>query len=556
MPKKSKTSRKPMSIQAYLDYKDAKSSKFWEIETNKNTVSRRYGKIGAKGTTLETSLKSSAEAVDAALEMIREKARKGYQVVRGSRALRELSLAVPVDRDWKLPKFDTDIFKFLKRKPIQDLLAGVEPPERVQRLIDGMNHLSKQDGILWIEEPIDRATGLVLLAHPKARYLKEVRRKDWAERDLESIRKEHASNFATFRALFGLDVPDLILELKHYQDCMKSLVTSKNWFTDEGEFTSSKAGIFKHVFSDQSPEERDALVMRYTCDPVNYFPMYTYRSTAGVNRGLAWDYENDCFCPFFAWNDTGVEVFFDKSMGQILLGLFEPSMDYLEEEADWDKILSKETTSWQELGDWINSDLAEVCVRDWFFLLATVGYLNAHRVPDLDWNPAVKPDWITEVEVSQRILERSDYANSSPRLAREYSDRFHPSLSPEFVEALLRSTENTGYRHDLHAFPDELEVVGMEKKLLGRKRQGSVRGMEQQFSLAVANFCRSEIDRGRPWLALLAAECLWQRCEKRDGSTELAAELFQDVPDELCHPLIKLVARLHSETRFDKERHL
>jgi hypothetical protein len=42
----------------------------------------------------------------------------------------------------------------------------------------------------------------------------------------------------------------------------------------------------------------------------------------------------------------------------------------------------------------------------------------------------------------------------------------------------------------------------------------------------------------------------WERMEQQ--TTKLSARLLQTVPDEICHPIIKAVARLHSETRFDE----
>jgi hypothetical protein len=72
----------------------------------------------------------------------------------------------------------------------------------------------------------------------------------------------------------------------------------------------------------------------------------------------------------------------------------------------------------------------------------------------------------------------------------------------------------------------------------------------QAFHIGVEKFCNDEIEAGRPHLAFLIGLYAWEHKEKQ--STELSARLLQKVPDEICHPIIKLVAELHSKTRFDE----
>lgn len=64
---------------SYFEFKDAKSSKFWEIETTGQTVTVRYGKIGTEGQTQVKEFGTAAEAADHAAKITAEKVKKGYK---------------------------------------------------------------------------------------------------------------------------------------------------------------------------------------------------------------------------------------------------------------------------------------------------------------------------------------------------------------------------------------------------------------------------------------------------------------------------------------------
>ncbi|TWT38683.1 DNA ligase [Blastopirellula retiformator] len=63
----------------YFEFVDAKSSKFWEIEVAGASVSVRYGKLGAAGTTKVKEFADSAAAEKHAEKLVAEKTGKGYE---------------------------------------------------------------------------------------------------------------------------------------------------------------------------------------------------------------------------------------------------------------------------------------------------------------------------------------------------------------------------------------------------------------------------------------------------------------------------------------------
>ncbi|MCC9606479.1 DNA ligase [Blastopirellula sp. JC732] len=63
----------------YFELVDGKSSKFWEIEVIGTSVSVRYGKIGANGTTNVKEFADEAAAEKQAAKLVAEKTGKGYE---------------------------------------------------------------------------------------------------------------------------------------------------------------------------------------------------------------------------------------------------------------------------------------------------------------------------------------------------------------------------------------------------------------------------------------------------------------------------------------------
>ncbi len=65
----------------YFEYKDAKSSKFWEVSVSGKKVNIRYGKIGTAGQSALKELSSPAEAKAHAEKQAAGKVKKGYKEV-------------------------------------------------------------------------------------------------------------------------------------------------------------------------------------------------------------------------------------------------------------------------------------------------------------------------------------------------------------------------------------------------------------------------------------------------------------------------------------------
>lgn len=68
----------------YFEFRDEKSSKFWEIEIKGKSFLVRYGRIGTNGQTNEKKFKTTEKANAEAEKVINSKLKKGYQEVGAS----------------------------------------------------------------------------------------------------------------------------------------------------------------------------------------------------------------------------------------------------------------------------------------------------------------------------------------------------------------------------------------------------------------------------------------------------------------------------------------
>ena len=63
----------------YLEFKDAKSNKFWEIESIGSTINIVYGKVGTDGQTIVKKTKGPNAAHAEVQKLVKSKLKKGYK---------------------------------------------------------------------------------------------------------------------------------------------------------------------------------------------------------------------------------------------------------------------------------------------------------------------------------------------------------------------------------------------------------------------------------------------------------------------------------------------
>jgi DNA ligase 1 len=70
-------------MKSYLEYKDSKSEKFWEVSVKGKVMTTRWGKLETAGQSKSKELESPALAASEAEKQKASKVKKGYREVAG-----------------------------------------------------------------------------------------------------------------------------------------------------------------------------------------------------------------------------------------------------------------------------------------------------------------------------------------------------------------------------------------------------------------------------------------------------------------------------------------
>jgi hypothetical protein len=467
-----------------------------------------------------------------------------------------------VIKKWKKHKLDPSFYNFVNRFNIIKKLRKITVPENVREIQNSLDRIEENQGILVLSDSIDLATILMIFSHKNVKSINEIRRVNWVPIDLGKIKEDYAENIAEFQRLFPIDIPDFIFELHHYQECMSEFVEGWGNFRHihEGSsngLTSLDAGIFKHLFTVKKPKIEDALSLRYIHNTLNYFPLFSSGSYQ-VNRGLIFDYLENSFSPFICYFGDG-DYSAAINIWEELSGVFYSDVDSFsgDELEDFEGL---EEFKYDDLNRLLSTALVEYKLRDWFFNLVTVGYLNFHRMPSIKWDASDKrrfSECYSEAEFKKLSNNKAsfvvDHEGIYPRFPIKIDGRFNQVFCYETLECFLSifsyfAFDQNNFEYFVQKHSDVLALLGLQSKDWHLESKISVEDKGVYLS-AVEKFCNDEIAAGRPYLAFLVGLYTWEGMEKQ--TTELSARLLQNVPDAICPPIIKTIARLHSVTRFD-----
>jgi predicted DNA-binding WGR domain protein len=107
-------------VKAHLTYQDDKSNKFWRIETEGETFTVTFGRIGAEGQSQTKEFEDEDECLREAEKLVKEKLKKGYVV----QSMKEDDEKEEEERD------DEDAGKQLTVAELEEI-CGVKCPPRL-----------------------------------------------------------------------------------------------------------------------------------------------------------------------------------------------------------------------------------------------------------------------------------------------------------------------------------------------------------------------------------------------------------------------------------------
>ncbi|MBE9549447.1 MAG: WGR domain-containing protein [Proteobacteria bacterium] len=515
-----------MSI--YLVKKNRKANQFWEISVEENTITVRSGETGTNGDKNEQTLADRDTAINEALAL-----------VRNQRGLRFSEPKVPTSKRrpyssrkkvWKIDarsmrglcefQFDKAKTRELKKDPA------------FCKILTALKNIEDTDGILYLNDTMDINQVGALLSHKNAILIKEIRLRSWEAIDLDKIKLQCSQRIRQFKRVFPIDIPDFFFQFDEYHYCMHCLIENGEGFyaKDIKGFESLGCGIFKSVFySNNKVTENDILSLRYNINELNYFPIFMYGSDT-VTHGLVFDYTYNSFLPTLGYNDLGIHLHD---------GIWNTLSEYVNHLLRMGDFAYYEdiATGFDDFNaEWEREDL--FYAESYFYALATIGFLNFHQMPSIKLTDKFYSPKPADTFISNFTI--------TPAFEITVSDHFNPVFTAELVESFLEvfssNAENIG--------PTVFKILGLGN-LKDWNPQSEFLPNNNTFLDSLESFCVDEMNANRPYIAFLVGLYAWESCHRK--TTTLAARLLAEVPDDICHPLIKTAVKLHSKTRFDAQ---
>jgi hypothetical protein len=462
---------------------------------------------------------------------------------------------------WEKCEPPIGLFEGLGSPEVKEALSNSPTPVHIDQILKSLDAIEDTDGVLILAGTVvDLATIFLIASHANAEQISEIRSENWLPLDLDKIKQGFVENSTEFKALFHVDIPDFIYELHHYHLTMRDLVgnTSLNLFDAEmNGLESLDYGLFQKVLSGKKPELADAVSLESRHHALNYFPLFA-RDYDSVTEGLIFDYLENSFSPVIAYDGDGS------------FGGHKGIWDCLTEASSCegsDFYWEEEEFTYEGLSELIEDD-NKYALAGWFYNLVTTGYLNFHNKPSLRLDAIYQARYdhpYPEFKEMKHSLEDNGFFAASdihiyPLLPVNLDSNFHLIFSLDRLESLLdtlgssfcqTSFDSMGIkkfvtREKKHQ-ENILELMGLDTEEWGSKKALSEADIDEFFE-ALEGFCIQESDAGRPYLAFLIGLHAWACYDKR--ATKLSAKLLEEVPDNICHPIIRTVAKLHAGARY------
>lgn len=473
-------------------------------------------------------------------------------------------------KSWKPKDFYSGFYKEFQSDQIKNLVKGIDLPGEIKKILARLDDISSENDSLLIDVPVNNALLFSILSHKNSELIKRIVFADLTKFPIDNVKEKYANNIESFESLFKVKIPDEIFELYGLYESFRSIVDNEvldpyyGWLGINVWLRGfeSMGGIFQSVFSDSNEVEvRDMLSMRHGHHDLTYFPVFWYGSD-GVSFGFVFDPQLNEFTTCAYYGDgsySGKEGLWPNFLesipdtgyitGSLYMNLEDEDCDLLEE--------GKLTLTYQDLNRCLKnaSDL-----WGWLLHFFVVEYLKTNEIKNLTFSSPNKVRYFFNWDYARgkhrkALTENGAYfiSDTYPRVVLSIKDNFHPHLDGQIIKELLSIFELIGGRGDLKTFlennPSVLGILPLDKFFNGKQVKEITDDSWNEFYKIMVEFAEKEASEKRYGLALLMGFLIWTRTEEE--TSEYAISLLNGLPDEVCHPLIKNLARVHGKTRFD-----
>lgn len=456
---------------------------------------------------------------------------------------------------------------YLKRRTSAELIRITKPPEDFRAVLLLVDEIDKAKGVLRLSGKLTPALLCLIMMHRKFDKIRKIVLENFTPEDLDEFEVIHKTNISRFKELFGISVPKEVIYYANFchqvnaafDDCLLGPKSSVYLYGYQG-----LCGIWGKVFSTNVLSESDILTDRHGHHELSYFPMFHYGSD-GVSHGLVFDYQTNSF--------SGIAYYGDGEYGgcsQIMDHLVKYAL-YASESSE-DVIPANILDSLDK-----NSNFLDFCtlaeeikyeMLPWFIALAASGYVSELTLSVPRPKPASMVRYGYSNALVKQKLEKKGlyfveemYPACVVNLNNVTEKRFKINKKSEIDKALL---DTIFYNMALGEF-DSYRLV---KFLIANERLDLVTTVRGEFSLTFdkdgyltqksddemfefqVRLAEKQSRDGYHELAFCLVFALWNMGTEQ--STEYALRLAEIIPNDVLHPIVKIMVIHHAKTRFDR----
>jgi hypothetical protein len=477
------------------------------------------------------------------------------------------------DRDEKVVARKVDSLKsslaYLKRRSSAALIRITKAPDEVRSVLQQVDEIHKTKGVLRLSGKLTPALLCLIMMHSKFDKIKKIVLGNFTFAALDEFDAEHKVNISRFKELFGISVPREVIYYANFCHQVnaafgKYLLGPKAvggmlyLYGFEG-----LSGIWGKVFSNRSLSESDILTDRQGHHQLSYFPMFNYGSD-GVSHGLVFDYQTNSFAGIAYYGDGAYQ-----GCSTIMDGFVEYALNRCESFSDSvpEDILQSFDKEYGYPGFCDQVEEIKEEIMSWFLALAASGYVSEMPVSVPRPNPFNMVRYGYQNAKAKEKLGNNGwyfvkgiYPGCVVKLRKLFGNNFwnkHHEKSVELLDKIFSLMDWVGF--------DAYELV---KHLIENKQFDLFGDACDEFSITFDNdgyltekssdeileilvqLAEKRSRDGYHELAFCMVFALWNMGTEQ--STDYAFRLAEIIPNDVLHPIVKIMVMHHAKTRFDK----
>ena len=456
---------------------------------------------------------------------------------------------------WKAKKIPKSFYRQFQSQKIKNLIKDMDVPDETKKILDLLDNISSDNGELILDTPIDYALIFMILTHENYCFITKISFKDVEKYSIEYFKSDYSEEIEDFETLFSVSVPEEMFQLQHLYTTFHSVLNKKlmggrSCFGVDIKLYGFEwtDGIFNFLRASEPLNSKDILLLRYGHYDLSFFPVF--HDSDILSFGFVFDTQLNMFSSCASFHGglygghTGLWDYFLYSIDYDTP--FEESLDPDYELFDSGKLRLQYKNLNQQLE---NCDQ----LMAWVLTFFVVDFLNNNEIKDLKLsglNKARYCNW-SHYDLSK---DNTHYvAETYPKTVLSIDQNFHPLFTYQQIDDLVSIFGLLGDKGNLmNLFNSQapiLKKLALSKTFMKDISSKVTDEMWREFYEVTVDFAEQEAEEKRYGLALLLGLLIWNRYEKE--TSDYAVRLLSSLPDDVCHPLIKTLAREHGKTRFD-----